>query len=48
MSEFTIKDKTAIAGLGETTYYKRGEAPSANSASRSKRSNAPPTTPASR
>ena len=27
MSEFTIKDKTAIAGVGETTYYKRGAAP---------------------
>ena len=27
MSEFTIKDKTAIAGVGETKYYKRGEAP---------------------
>jgi acetyl-CoA acetyltransferase len=27
MSEFTIKDKVAIAGLGETTYYKRGAAP---------------------
>ena len=27
MSEFTIKDKVAIAGLGETKYYKRGDAP---------------------
>jgi len=27
MSEFTIKDKVAIAGLGETSYYKRGGAP---------------------
>ena len=27
MSEFTIKDKVAIAGLGETSYYKRGAAP---------------------
>src|ERR1700676_4651768 len=27
MSEFTIKDKVAIAGLGETQYYKRGGAP---------------------
>src|SRR5229473_3607795 len=27
MSEFTIKDKVAIAGLGETIYYKRGSAP---------------------
>ena len=27
MSEFTIKDKVAIAGVGETKYYKRGGAP---------------------
>src|SRR5271156_7032002 len=27
MSEFTIKDKVAIAGLGETKYYKRGGSP---------------------
>lgn len=27
MSEHTIKDKTAIAGIGETAYYKRGQAP---------------------
>jgi acetyl-CoA acetyltransferase len=27
MSEFTIKDKVAIVGLGETKYYKRGAAP---------------------
>src|SRR6202050_1840718 len=27
MEEFTIKDKVAIAGIGETTYYKRGKAP---------------------
>ncbi len=27
MSEFTIKDKVAIAGVGETAYYKRGAAP---------------------
>jgi len=27
MSEFTIKDKVAIAGIGETKYYKRGAAP---------------------
>jgi acetyl-CoA acetyltransferase len=27
MEEFTIKDKVAIAGVGETTYYKRGGAP---------------------
>jgi acetyl-CoA acetyltransferase len=27
MSEFTIKDKVAIVGLGETRYYKRGAAP---------------------
>lgn len=27
MSEYTIKDKVAIAGIGETAYYKRGGAP---------------------
>src|SRR5437764_14041532 len=27
MSENTIKDKVAIVGIGETTYYKRGGAP---------------------
>src|SRR5688572_10492154 len=27
MSEHTIKDKVAIVGIGETTYYKRGAAP---------------------
>ncbi len=27
MDEFTIKDKVAIVGVGETTYYKRGAAP---------------------
>src|SRR5579885_1768341 len=27
MSEFTVKDKAAIVGIGETTYYKRGQAP---------------------
>jgi acetyl-CoA acetyltransferase len=27
MNEFTIKDKVAIAGVGETKYYKRGAAP---------------------
>jgi acetyl-CoA acetyltransferase len=27
MSEFTIKNKVAIAGIGETKYYKRGQAP---------------------
>jgi acetyl-CoA acetyltransferase len=27
MDEFTIKDKVAIAGIGETAYYKRGGAP---------------------
>lgn len=27
MSEYTIKDKVAIVGIGETTYYKRGAAP---------------------
>ena len=27
MSEATVKDKTAIIGLGETKYYKRGQAP---------------------
>ncbi len=27
METFTIKDKTAIVGVGETTYYKRGGAP---------------------
>ena len=27
MSEYTIKDKVAIVGIGETAYYKRGGAP---------------------
>ncbi|HEY2663777.1 MAG TPA: hypothetical protein VGI47_05505 [Candidatus Binataceae bacterium] len=27
MANYSIKDKVAIAGLGETTYYKRGTAP---------------------
>jgi acetyl-CoA acetyltransferase len=27
MSEFTVKDKAAIVGIGETKYYKRGQAP---------------------
>ncbi len=27
MREYSIKDKVAIAGIGETTYYKRGQAP---------------------
>jgi acetyl-CoA acetyltransferase len=27
MSEYTIKDKVAIVGIGETNYYKRGAAP---------------------
>ena len=27
MSEYTIKDKVAIIGVGETKYYKRGQAP---------------------
>ena len=27
MSEYSIKDKVAVAGLGETKYYKRGQAP---------------------
>lgn len=27
MSDFTIRDRVAIAGIGETTYYKRGAAP---------------------
>ncbi len=27
MEEFTIKDKVAVVGVGETTYYKRGGAP---------------------
>lgn len=27
MDEFTIKDKVAVAGIGETAYYKRGGAP---------------------
>jgi acetyl-CoA acetyltransferase len=27
MTDFTIKDKVAIVGIGETTYYKRGAAP---------------------
>ena len=26
MSEYSIKDKVAIVGVGETTYYKRGQA----------------------
>ena len=27
MEEFTVKDKVAVAGIGETKYYKRGQAP---------------------
>ncbi|HKV55023.1 MAG TPA: hypothetical protein VJN94_10300, partial [Candidatus Binataceae bacterium] len=27
MSEYTVKDKVAIVGIGETKYYKRGQAP---------------------
>ena len=27
MGEYSIKDKVAIVGLGETKYYKRGQAP---------------------
>ncbi len=27
MEEFTVKDKVAVAGIGETKYYKRGKAP---------------------
>jgi acetyl-CoA acetyltransferase len=27
MADYSIKDKVAIAGIGETTYYKRGQAP---------------------
>jgi acetyl-CoA acetyltransferase len=27
MEDFTIRDKAAIAGVGETTYYKRGQSP---------------------
>ena len=27
MGEYSIKDKVAVAGLGETKYYKRGQAP---------------------
>src|ERR1700720_3680732 len=27
MSEYTIKDRVAIIGVGETKYYKRGQAP---------------------
>jgi len=27
MEEFTVKDKVAIAGVGESAYYKRGKAP---------------------
>ncbi len=27
MEEFTVKDKVAIAGVGESKYYKRGQAP---------------------
>jgi hypothetical protein len=27
MSEYTVKDRVAIVGLGETKYYKRGQAP---------------------
>ena len=38
MSEFTIKDKIAIAGLGETKYYKRGAAPVSEFRLASKRS----------
>jgi acetyl-CoA acetyltransferase len=27
MNEYTIKDKVAVVGLGETKYYRRGQAP---------------------
>lgn len=27
MSDYTVKDKVAVAGIAETTYYKRGGAP---------------------
>src|ERR1700684_1642167 len=27
MSDYNVKDKTAIIGLGETKYYKRGQSP---------------------
>src|ERR1700680_1735987 len=27
MTEYTVKDKTAIVGIGETAYYKRGGSP---------------------
>jgi len=27
MEEFTVKDKVAVAGIGESKYYKRGQAP---------------------
>jgi len=27
MGDYTIKDKVAIVGIGETAYYKRGGAP---------------------
>ena len=27
MSERTLRGKTAIAGIGETTYYKHGQSP---------------------
>jgi len=27
MSEYSVKDKVAIVGIGETKYYKRGQAP---------------------
>src|SRR6266576_764929 len=27
MSEYTVKDKAAIVGIGETKYYKRGQSP---------------------
>ena len=27
MGEYSIKDKVAVVGLGETKYYKRGQAP---------------------
>src|SRR5260370_8382898 len=27
MGEYSIKDKVAVCGLGETKYYKRGQAP---------------------
>ena len=47
MSEFTIKDKVAIAGIGETTYYKRGQSPDTEFRLALKAIQARPRTPAS-